>query len=493
MTVPYIDSFLNKITMYRAMLYFLLILISLVIIFSFFGWVPYDTLDIIQTSLILFAVCLVTNWIFSKIFRVPTNNESAYITAAILTLIITPGADLLFVVLAAVFSQAAKYIINFRGKHIFNPAAIAVIATLLVIQQGASWWVGNIYLVPFVIVGGLLIARKLQHFDLVISFLIVYLIRLVFSLPDGANSWSAIKSTLINSSTLYFAFVMLTEPLTTPPNRKLRITYGAIVGFIAGTNFIIGPLYSSPELALVLGNIFSFLVSDKGRYKMTLKEKKEIAPATFGFEFTPNRKINFQPGQYLEWTLKTKKDDLRGNRRYFTIASSPTEDHIDLGIKFYDKPSTFKQTLTSLNAGETVLAGQLAGDFTLPKDTTKKLVFIAGGIGITPFRSMVKYLIDKKEKRDIVLFYSVKTESEIAYKDILSEAANKLGIKIIYVVTDRDGLLDRKRLEAELPIWSDRTFYVSWPRGMVVAFEKLLKSMGVSKRHIKSDFFPGYV
>jgi ferredoxin-NADP reductase len=335
------------------------------------------------------------------------------------------------------------------------------------------------------VIGGLFLARKIgiQRADLVFSFLITYFAILIF---NSGSSWlDIVRLTITNSAILYFAFFMLTEPSTTPPKRTLRIMYGALVAVLYGTSFSLGPLYASPELALVTGNIFSFLVSNKVRYRMKLVEKKEIAPQTYGFKFEANYKVHFEPGQFLEWTLGHAKADLRGNRRYFTIASAPTENHVDLGIKFYENSSTFKKALTSLNVGDEIFAGQLSGDFTLPKNPNKKLAFIAGGIGITPFRSMLKYLADKNEKRDIVLFYAANTPQEFAYKDILENA----GAKIVYK-TDR---LTAEAIMKDLPDYLDRTFYISGPHGMVDAFEKILKSMGIPRRQIKIDFFPGYV
>src|SRR5258708_34079548 len=108
----------------------------------------------------------------------------------------------------------------------------------------------------------------------------------------------------------------------------------------------------------------------------------------------------------MEWTVGHAHSDTGGNRRYFTLASSPTEKEVHLGVRFYDPSSSFQRAVVELPAGSTIVAGQVAGEFTLPKDPQKKLVFIAGGIGITPFRSMVKYLLDRDEKRAITLFYS---------------------------------------------------------------------------------------
>src|SRR5260370_1410080 len=121
----------------------------------------------------------------------------------------------------------------------------------------------------------------------------------------------------------------------------------------------------------------------------------------------------------MEFTLAHPHSDSRGNRRYFTLASSPTENLVHLGIRFYDQGSSFKQAMFQMNGKTQFVAAQIAGDFTLPTDPSQKLVFIAGGIGITPFRSMLKYLLDTHQRRDIVMFYANRRVDEIVYKDVL--------------------------------------------------------------------------
>ena len=210
----------------------------------------------------------------------------------------------------------------------------------------------------------------------------------------------------------------------------------------------------------------------------------------------------FEPGQYLEWTLAHKNKDDRGMRRYFTIASSPTEENYVAGIKFYEKSSSFKRTMVDMNIGDKIVAGQLDGDFTLPKNKNKKLVFIAGGIGITPFRSMAKYLIDTNEKRDIIIFNSNKTASDIVYQDIFYQAELRLGIKVVNTLTDLNsvpndwrgetGFVNEEMILRYAPDFKQRTFYISGPPMMVSMFKEALKKMGVSRLHIKTDFFPGF-
>ena len=491
--------------MYRLVLYYLIVLFGVAFLFGFFGILPYSPATLVFSTTVITAACWITNWLCAKVFDALTNVESVYITSLILALIITPViptnyAGVGFLVFASVWAMASKYLLAIGKRHIFNPAAFGVALSALVINQSATWWVGgNLPLAAFVVIGGLLIVRKIQRFDLVIAFSIAAFFAIVATAGSG-NATTAIVQTLLHSSFFFFAFIMLTEPLTTPPNRILRIVYGALVGFLFAPNVHIGSFYLSPELALLVGNIFSYAVSPKGRFMLTLKQAKEAANDVYDFVFTPDRKLSFSPGQYMEWTLGHRRPDSRGNRRYFTIASSPTEDTIRLGVKFYPQSSTFKQALGAMKVGDKISASHIAGGFVLPKNPKKKLVFIAGGIGVTPFRSMIQCLLDKNEARSITMFYSNRLQSDIAYKEIFDRAESALGIKTIYAVTNEkvpvpgmyNGAINAQLIIQQVPDYKERTFYISGPHTMVEAFETTLHDMGVSRLKIKSDFFPGF-
>lgn len=502
----FIENFLDQITMYRLVLYYLTALIANALIFSFLGIISFSPFSIIFSTAVLVTVSFVANKVFAKIFNVPANIESLYISALILALIITPSQSIqeaIFLGLAAVLAMASKYILAINKKHIFNPAAIAVFLTAIVINQPASWWVGNSAMLPITLLGGLLILKKIQKTDLVFSFLATSLLVIIaFAVFNGTNLLEILNQTFLYSPFLFFAFVMLTEPQTTPPSKKMQLFYAVLVGLLYSSQLHIRNFYITPEFALIIGNIFSYIVSLKQKLILFLKEKIQIAPDIFDFVFTPKEKLQFLPGQYMEWTLEHPNPDTRGNRRYFTIVSSPTENELRLGIKFYSQGSSFKNTLINIGHDVPIVATQLAGDFTLPKDEKQKLVFIAGGIGITPFRSIIKYLVDVNEKRDIVLLYANKRSSDIVYKNIFDEAEKKLGIKTIYALSDENqipknwtgkvGRIDEKMMREEIPDFQERIFYLSGPHSMVSAFEKTLLDMGIAKNKIKIDFFPGY-
>lgn len=503
--MKFIDDLLDSITMYRLILYYLMVLLGVAIVYSFFGILAFNPISLIFSAIFLTAICFVTNKIFANVFHAPTNAESVYISALILALIISPiksFSDLLFLFWAGVLTMASKYILAINKKHIFNPVAIAVVLTAFGFSGSASWWVGTIYMLPFSLLG-LLIVRKIRRYDMVFYFLIASFVTMLgFSFVQGGNLLATIKQIMYSSPIFFFAFVMLTEPLTTPPKKSLQTMYGVLVGVLFAPQFHIGGFYTTPEISLVIGNIYSFIVSPKHKLILTIKEKIKVGFNMVDFLFVPTQKIAFSPGQYMEWTLPHEKIDARGNRRYFTIASSPTENELRLGVKFYPNGSSFKKNMLLLNENNPIVAGNPAGDFVLPKNTNQKLVFIAGGIGITPFRSMIKYLIDTKQPRPITLFYANKTVDEIVYSDIFNLAQREIGIKIVYTLTDqtkvpadwqgRVGRLDANMIAQIVPNFRQNLFYLSGPRAMVASYRQILRDMGVLEKKIKVDFFPGF-
>ncbi len=502
-----IDDFLNSITMYRLLLYVLITLNGVGVLFSFLGFLPFSGFQFIVSVFFLLAVSLISNDVFAGAFEAHVNTESVYITSLILSLLITPARDLhglIFLGWAATLATASKYILGIGKKHIFNPVAIAIFLTSVVLGSSAVWWVGTTSMLPFVLIGGLLIVRKIKRGNLFFSFLLsAVIVTVIASALGGTLSLSIIKKIFVDFPIIFFGTIMLTEPLTTPPTKALQIVYGAIVGFLFAPQIHFGSWYTTPEFALIIGNIFSYIVSPKEKPILTLKEKVAIGDNLYDFSFIPDRSFSYTPGQYMEWTLGHQKVDDRGNRRYFTLASSPTEQTVILGVRFNNPGSSFKRTLLTMPIGNKIVAGQRSGDFVLPSDPAKKLVFVAGGIGITPFRSMIKYLTDTKEKRDIVLFYSNKTASEIVYKDVFDEANASFGLKSIYTLTDRErvpadwtgavGRLDEAMVTREVPDYKDRIFYLSGPYTLVNAFKETLYGMGIPSHQITTDFFPGFM
>lgn len=474
--MDFVDKFLNSITMYKLVLYGLLVI-------SVYGVV----LDYTRafSLVVLVLVCYLTNYLFAKLFSAGVNSESAAISALILFLIMSPAANLpemAILALSGIVAMASKFLIAPMRKHIFNPAAFGAFFIFIFNLGGATWWVGSFVMLPIVLPIGLLIVRKIRRFDLFVPFLISGFTSIFYFhgvLTEALISWPAI----------FFGTIMLTEPATTPPTKIKRVIYAVMIGLLFGSQFHVWQIIPTPEFVLLAGNIFSYIVSFKARLVLTLKEKSEIAKEIYEFMFIPDRKIIFEPGQYLEYTLPHKNPDIRGNRRYFTIASSPTEGEIRIGMKMNMPLSSFKNALSQMLPGGKISAGQLSGDFILPSDKNRKLVFIAGGIGVTPFRSMTKYLIDKNEKRDVRFFYAVKNAQEIAYRYLWIEAEAKAGVRTEYVIGK---FIDEDLIKDKVKDWTERMFYISGPDAMVRSYKKMLLGMGVSRRQIVTDYFPGF-
>lgn len=398
--------------------------------------------------------------------------------------------------------MASKYILSFKKKHLFNPVAISLVILGVFGYGIGTWWIATPYMFIPVLIVGLLVIKKIRKTQMFLSFFIpAFFTMIMFGLTQNFQLMDIITQSLFSWPTIFVGTIMLTEPLTTPPRKFEQLTYGTLVGIIFGAQYKIGPLYSTPELALVFGNIYSYLVSLKMKMFLTLIEKREIAKDTYEFVFKSPVTLPFLAGQYLEWTLPHKKVDLRGVRRYFTISSSPTEDYLRIGVKFNSPSSSFKNALAEMKPGDKILGGNIYGDFVL-KQAGEKIVFIAGGIGITPFVSIITYLLDTKTSEDIYLLYSCKFMQDISYKELFAKAQS-FGVKTICIITDENesvpdstnfihGRLNPEIISKHIPDYKNRLFYISGPNKMVEGYKKLLIDLKISKKNIKTDYFPGF-
>ncbi len=503
----YIDAILNKFTMYRLTLYYLIFLIGIASLLAYFGFISYNPMDILIEALAAVIISYISNYFFAKLFGAVTNTESVFITALILSLIVPVKFpyNLLFMIGASGVAMGSKYLLTIEKRHIFNPAAASVAAiALLSPSHTATWWVGTPAMLPFVLFGGLLLVRKIQRETLVFSFLITYfLVVAVGSVLNTGSLISIISSwqiSVFHSALFFFAFVMLTEPLTTPATEKKQSYYGYFTAFLYATP-LLRILSFTPEIALCIGNVFSYAISPNYRFSLPLAWKKQVSPDTYVFAFEQPKSLKFRPGQYMEWTLPHKNTDSRGNRRYFSISSSPTEEALMMTVKFYDPSSSYKKELLNIPNGRPIVAAQVAGDFVLPKNLKQPLAFIAGGVGIAPFRSMAQYILDKNLQTDIILIYTNRTKQDILFSNTF-EDARKNGLKTIYNLTDlksvpehwqgTTGYINVDIIRKEIPDYAVRKFYLSGPQLMVQRFEKTLLEAGVPRNNIITDFFPGY-
>jgi ferredoxin-NADP reductase len=231
--------------------------------------------------------------------------------------------------------------------------------------------------------------------------------------------------------------------------------------------------------------------------KATYRQREQLTSSISTFWFEPERPLSYTAGQFTELSLRLSADDERGHRRWFTLSSGPGGEQVSITTRYAgnDKSSAFKKRLFALEPGAEVNLADPMGDFVLPKLTQTQLVFVAGGIGLTPFHSIAEWLISTGEQRDIHLLYAVNNEDDIIWPEVFEQA----GIHTTVIVgqpSDEWGGL-RGRLDAEMILGltkpsDDALIYMSGPEQMVEALEKDLTGQGIDKRQLVGDFFPGY-
>lgn len=500
----FLNEYLNKITMYKLLLWGLCGLATIAWLFSAVGTLPYGTFRPLVGLVIVMLVSFGSNLGLAKFYKVAINTESAVITGLLLFFIFQPPKNVneaLGLGLACVIAMASKYVITKSERHILNPAAFGAFVVSVTGILSSRWWIGRDTMFIFVLILAFLVVRKIHRFPMVISFAVSAFV--VALLRSDASFGLALKDILLSFPIVFFGAFMLTEPSTTPPRRYQQITYGAVVGLLFSSGLSVSSISMTPEISLLIGNLLLFWAIPRIRQPLKLVSITEIGNTIFEYRFKPVVPISFKPGQYVEITLPLGKTDVRGNRRTFTIASSPTEEEVLFGVKQVEPKSSFKSVFSDLKKGDVVTANNVAGDFLLPINDRTKMVFIAGGIGITPFRSMLKYITDNRHSRQATLFYSVSDHKQIVYKDILNDA-KEYGLKVIYVLTPPAGTeapkswkgevgsIDLDMIQKHVLDYRKRQFYISGPDAMVQANKKLLRAAGIPKGQIKTDYFSGY-
>lgn len=239
--------------------------------------------------------------------------------------------------------------------------------------------------------------------------------------------------------------------------------------------------------------------------KLKLLEKMQNVPIdTVSFKLerkdSDGKYIKYKPGQYITLDMDTKKDK-KGPKRCITLSSSPSESFLMFTTKIRD--SLFKQKLESFSQGSKLSVKSLSGKFTFPEDKTKQLIFISGGIGVTPFRSMLKYSVDMNLPTNILMFNSNKSPDKILFKDEFDQwqRINK-NLKIVYTLTEdiperwrgEIGRINEKMLRRYLSQGKidNSVFFICGPPKMVEELKKVLENLNVSNENIMIENFTGY-
>lgn len=229
--------------------------------------------------------------------------------------------------------------------------------------------------------------------------------------------------------------------------------------------------------------------------KIVFDHYELVADNTYSLWFNPERDIQYEAGQFAEIKMHDSKSDERGNQRWFTLSSSPTEKLIAITTKFSPNGSSFKKLIQNLKPGDILTMDEPLGDFVLPKLSSIPIILIAGGSGITPMRSIIKFLVDTNQNRKVHLIYAVSGQKDLAFDDLFS----KPNIKYTPVLTQNynnwNGVVGRFTVSSlhELIGNPDNTLiYISGAEIFVKDIAKLLNIIGVDKKRIVTDIFLGY-
>ena len=237
-------------------------------------------------------------------------------------------------------------------------------------------------------------------------------------------------------------------------------------------------------------------------YKVRIKHRKEVAEGTMAFYFEKPPGFEFKAGQFLNYTLiDPPETDAEGNLRSFSIASAPGEEDLMLATRMRD--TAFKRVLKAIPLGTEVKIDGPFGSFTLHRDASRAAVFVAGGIGITPFRSMIVDATRKEVSRRLLLFYSNRRPEDAAFLSELQQIEKQTpSFKFIGTMTEmakslerwqgETGFIDQPMLARHLSDLAAPIYYSAGPPAMVTAMSEMLLQAGVDENSIRTEDFTGY-
>ena len=235
--------------------------------------------------------------------------------------------------------------------------------------------------------------------------------------------------------------------------------------------------------------------------RATVKEKREVAKGTLLVVFDlDGEDVEFRPGQYF-WVdlVDPPYDDDKGTRRHISVVTSPTERGV-LGLATRLRDSAFKRSLEELPVGAPVEVEPPKGKFVLPEDTSRPYVFVAGGIGITVFRSMLRYIEDLRLPYDVTLLYSNRNAEETAFLEELEEYERRnQRFRLVFTMTDDPGWPgETRRFDAAFfrdvvgGLLGEATFMVAGPPNFADAMKDALAEAGVDDDRLLADSYSGY-
>ncbi|MEO6785095.1 MAG: FAD-dependent oxidoreductase [Chthoniobacteraceae bacterium] len=237
-------------------------------------------------------------------------------------------------------------------------------------------------------------------------------------------------------------------------------------------------------------------------YLVKLKERFPVAERTMAFQIEKPGGFSFKPGQWTDITLLNPSEtDAEGNVRGFSIASAPEDDLLLVATRMRD--TAFKRELAKVPLDTEMKITPAGGSLTLHNNPDRAAVFLAGGIGVTPIRSILLHAARQRLPHRIVFFFSNRRPEDAPFLDEL-EALQKENSNYTFVPTmtqlenshrqwtGETGKIDKAMLERHLSEASSPIYYIVGPQGMVTGLQSMLNESGVDDDDIRTEGFSGY-
>jgi glycine betaine catabolism B len=231
------------------------------------------------------------------------------------------------------------------------------------------------------------------------------------------------------------------------------------------------------------------------RFEASIKEIIAQTADCYSYRFARPEGFDYKPGQFMLYTIKGGAKELM---HAFSFSSSPTElDYIEFTKKF--TANEYSVALKNMKLSDVATVEAPFGKFTFEGEYPK-IALLTGGIGITPFRSIIKYCSDKRLSTSIILFYGCRSPSDIAFKTDLDQLQTQNpNFKTIYIVNVPNpewkgsvGNINEEMIKKEMPDYKDRVFYACGPPGMVAAMTNLIQGLAIPESALKLENFAGY-
>ena len=495
---------LGRLSMTRVVALALGVLVAYSIVLDALGWTEFGVPALLAHLVLCLAATALSNGACALLFRMRPYWDSSLVTAGLLYFLFWPAATFregLGVALAAVLASASKYALAWRGRHLFNPAALGAFVVSLTGLNAATWWVGSPLLLWAVVPLGLLVLYRAGQFPVALSFLAVSLLTAVgVALGRGLSAAEVPALWFASQATVFFACFMLSEPLTLPPRRWQRVLVGAVVGLLFSLPFSLPLgaviLSNAPEAVLLVGNLLAFALRPKGSSLVTFLDHRPVGRDITEFTFRATGDSRLAAGQYVELTVPVP--GIGSSRRVFSPVAAG-DGVLRIATRMPSRPSPAKKALYEMETGHELRLSRTGGEFLLGP-ASRPALLVAGGIGITPFVGMLDGA-SAGAVPDTVVLYSVRDLDDAAYLGELARSGARVLLRTSAPLPEDAQLPDgvehvgserftAARIAELVPDAAGRHAMVSGAPDFVATLRSALRSAGV--RRVRSDSFLGY-